>query len=374
MARRRIPEPVNPFRYSSPVGIDDLIDRDDETDALLAAAREGNNSRVVAPRRYGKTSLLRRVIGEAEADGWTGVYVDFFGVLNLGEVAERIERAYSTSLTGAAARWFDGVRRTLRPTLTAGAGPVSASAHLLPTTSSLAERLDLPLRIHRKFGTRVLVVFDEFQEIVAAEGKADAILRAAIQHHGDAASYVFAGSHVGMMTALFTDRRRAFYAQAQPVILGPLPVDACADFISTRFADTGKNVGEALGPLLDMTQGHPQRTVLVAHALWQELESGGTADAATLAAASDRLLANLADEFRSLWTELPNGQRRVLAAIAQQQRPYARQSGASRGGAVRSSLQRLIDRGDLIVDSNARSGHRVVDPLLAGWVREQRLG
>ena len=374
MARGRTPEPVNPFRYSSPVGIDDLIDRDDETDALLAAAREGNNSRVVAPRRYGKTSLLRRVIGEAEADGWTGVYVDFFGVLNLGEVAERIERAYSTSLTGAAARWFDGVRRTLRPTLTAGAGPVSASAQLLPTTSSLAERLDLPLRVHRKFGTRVLVVFDEFQEIVAAEGKADAILRAAIQHHGDAASYVFAGSHVGMMTALFTDRHRAFYAQAQPVVLVPLPADACAEFISTRFADTGKNVGEALGPLLDMTQGHPQRTVLVAHALWQELESGGTADAATLAAASDRLLTNLADEFRSLWTELPNGQRRVLAAVAQQQRPYARQSGGSRGGAVRSSLQRLIDRGDLIVDSDARSGYRVVDPLLAGWVREQRLG
>lgn len=364
---------MNPFRYSSPVGIDDLIDRDGETDQLLATAGEGNNSRVVAPRRYGKTSLLRRVIGEAEADGWTGVYVDFFGVLTLAEVAERIERAYSSSLQGAAARWFDGVRRTLRPTIKAGAGPVSASAHLEPTTSSLAERLDLPLRVHQKFGTRVLVVFDEFQEIVAAEGKADAILRAAIQHHGEAASYVFAGSNVGMMTALFADRRRAFYAQAQPVVLPPLPASACADFINRRFDETGKGVGEALGPLLDLTGGHPQRTVLAAHALWAEVDPGATADAATFATATDRLFADLADEFRSLWAALPGGQRRMLAAIAQQQPPYARTAGGSRGGAVRSSLQRLLDRGDLIADSAATSGYRVVDPLLAGWVREQRL-
>jgi uncharacterized protein len=364
---------VNPFRYSSPVGIDDLIDRDGETDRLLATAREGNNSRVVAPRRYGKTSLLRRVIGEAEADGWTGVYVDFFGVLTLGEVAERIERAYSASLQGAAARWFDGVRRTLRPTIKAGAGPVSATANLDPKTSSLAERLDLPMRIHEKFGKRVLVVFDEFQEIVATEGKADAILRAAIQHHGDAASYVFAGSHVGMMTALFADRRRAFYAQAQPVVLPPLPASDCAEFISRRFTDTSKDIGEALGPLLDLTQGHPQRTVLGAHAVWAMTEADVPADAATFVAASDRLFADLADEFRSLWAELPGGQRRVLAAIAQQEPPYARQAGGSRGGAVRSSLQRLLDRGDLVLEDSARSGYRVVDPLLAGWVREQRL-
>lgn len=363
---------TNPFRYARPVGIDDLIDRDGETDRLLAGAQEGNNSRVVAPRRFGKTSLLRRVIGEAEAAGWTGVYVDFFGVLSLAEVADRIERAYTRSLTGSAARWFDGIRRTLRPTVRAGAGPVSASAQLEPVSTSLAERLDLPLRIHEKWGTRVLVVFDEFQEVVAADGKADAVLRASIQHHSGAASYIFAGSQVGMMTSLFSDRRRAFYAQAQPVVLPPLPPQACASFVTTRFEETGKEIGEALGPLLDLTQGHPQRTVLVAHAVWSLVGQGATADAATLSMAKDRLLDDLADEFRTVWTDLPTGQRRVLSTVAEQQRPYARSSSGSRGGAVRSSLRRLVDRGDLIADPTMPSGYRVVDPLLGVWLREDR--
>src|SRR5689334_21318416 len=108
---------VNPFRYAHPVDIDDLVDRDDETELLLATATESNSSRLVAPRRYGKTSLLRRVLGEAAAEGWTGVYVDFYGVLTLGDVAERVERAYAQALTGRAARWFDGVRAAFAPTV-----------------------------------------------------------------------------------------------------------------------------------------------------------------------------------------------------------------------------------------------------------------
>jgi AAA+ ATPase superfamily predicted ATPase len=75
---------MNPFRYSSPVGGEDLIDRDREAEELLAGAAEGNNSRLVAPRRYGKTSLLRRVLADGDRAGWLGVYVDFFGVVGGG--------------------------------------------------------------------------------------------------------------------------------------------------------------------------------------------------------------------------------------------------------------------------------------------------
>jgi hypothetical protein len=44
------------FRHSWPAGIDDLTDRDQGTAELLAAAEAGNNSRVQAPRRFGKRS------------------------------------------------------------------------------------------------------------------------------------------------------------------------------------------------------------------------------------------------------------------------------------------------------------------------------
>ena len=66
---------INPFRYSGPVAADDLIDRDAEAAQLLATAWEGNNSRVVAPRRFGKTSLLRPTVHARVPGGAVGAEV-----------------------------------------------------------------------------------------------------------------------------------------------------------------------------------------------------------------------------------------------------------------------------------------------------------
>lgn len=212
------------FRYSEPVPVDELIDRDTEAALLLRRASEGNNSRLVAPRRFGKTSLLRRALHDAEREGWAAVYVDFFGVLTLTDIAQRIERAYSEQLPGRLASWFSGVRRMLRPTVRAGGGPVPGAVEVTVDAQAeppLLERLALPRRLHERHGQRTLVVFDEFQDVLDAQERADAIIRSEIQHHGDAASYVFSGSHLGMMRELFADRRRAFYGQAGAIELPP---------------------------------------------------------------------------------------------------------------------------------------------------------
>lgn len=377
MTPARLAPERNPFRHSGPVGIDDLIDRDQETDELLEAAEAGNNSRVQAPRRFGKTSLLHRVLGEAGAAQWATVYVDFFGVVTLADVAERIERAYAASLTGPMRRWFEGVARTLRPSVRAGAGGVRAEVTLDPAGTPLLERLELPRRVFDRWGSRVLVVFDEFPEVLTAQANADAVIRSVIQHHGDAASYIFAGSHVGMMTELFTDRQRAFYAQARPLLLPPLAADDITDYLEARFATSGKKPGAALGPLLDATAGHPQRTMLLAHAVWAGTPAGGNADEQTAEDARRQVLGELTDEFRALWTGLPATHRKLLTLLADgQTRPFARAGDGSarrRGGATTSALSALTARGDIVEDPSAVSRYRVVDPMLASWLRAGRL-
>ena len=152
------------------------------------------------------------------------------------------------------------------------------------------------------------------------------------------------------MTALFGDRRRAFYAQARPVPLPPLAPEDCADFIQARFADTGKDVGTALAPLLALSAGHPQRTILMAHAVWEQTGTELRTRRRS-AVARDLVLADLDDEFRAFWWGLPGGQRRVLVAVARGERPYSSTSvGGSRGGAVRAALGALVERAELEVD------------------------
>jgi uncharacterized protein len=338
---------------------------------------------LVAPRRYGKTSLLQRLLRDAEGEGWSTVYVDFFGVLTAADVAERIERAYAGQLRGRMATWFEGVRRALRPTLRAGGGPLPAGVDVTldaQAEAPLLDRLALPRRIHERTGKRTLVVFDEFQDVLAARDRLDATIRSEVQHHGDAASYVFAGSHVGMMRELFADRRRAFYGQAAPLELPPLAAEDVAPFVAGRFAASGRDIGSALGPLLTAAAGHPQRTMLLAHVLWHLTPPGGQADEETWTAAWDRVLAvEVRDELRAIWTALGIGQRRALVAIAVGDGPLygrdaERRRGGSRGGALQSAVRALADRGEVTEDRGAVTGYRVIDPLLAAWVRDGRGG
>ena len=365
---------VNPFRYSGPVPVADLVDRDAERQAIIDLAWSGNNARLAAPRRYGKTSLLRAVLARADADGWTCVYVDFFGVLQLADIAQRIETAYSEQLTGRLSQWFAGLRRTLHPVARLGGGPVPASLEVTGAADGdpLVERLNLPRRLHERDGRRVLVAFDEFQDVLAA-GNTDAVIRSQIQHHSDAASYIFAGSHVGMMEQLFADKRRAFYAQAKPIALPPLDPLDLGEFITDRFATTNKDIGAALGPLLDTAAGHPQRAMLLAHTVWEATPIDQTADEQRWAAALTQVLTDTVEEAKTIWTRLSATERQVLTSIAEDQGGlYSKASRNPRGGSTTAALQSLVAESEVVSDHTSRTGYRVVDPLLAEWLRAGR--
>lgn len=373
----------NPFIFSEPVAPGDLLDRDPEAALLVERAASGHNSRLVAPRRYGKTSLLRRALVDADARKLVGVYVNFFGVLTPADVAARIESAYAEQLPRRLSRWFEGIRRTLRTSVRAGGGPLPVSVELTAGQSGergLLDWLALPRQLHAAKGVRTLIVFDEFQDVLLAGERIDAVMRSEIERHGQAASYVFAGSHVGMMRELFASKRRAFYGQAGAIQLAPLSPQDVAEHVGERFARADRDIGEALGPLLDFCEGHPQRTMMLAHFVFELVGRGARADAATFTQALDHVLnVEAGDELRTLWSGLTSGQRRALTAVAENSGAlygHAVQArvGGTRGGSMTSALRGLIDTGEVIADQTRKTGHRVVDPLLAYWVRAGRPG
>jgi hypothetical protein len=242
----------------------------------------------------------------------------------------------------------------------------------------LLDWLALPRQLHAAKGVRAMIVFDEFQDVMLAGARIDAVIRSEIEHHGEAASYVFAGSHVGMMRELFASKRRAFYGQAGAVELAPLSPADVAEYIGERFERGGRDIGKALGPLLDFCEGHPQRTMLLAHFVYEHTRVGEPADAATFTTALDQILrVESGDELRAVWSALAPGQRRVLTAIAEDSGPLygaavqARVGGA-RGGSVTSAARSLVDAGEVTEDPTRTTGYRIIDPLLGYWVRAGR--
>jgi hypothetical protein len=362
---------INPFQITKPVEPGEIIDRDDETRRIVDLAFEGNNARLIAPRRYGKTSLVRRVQAELDKVGWITVYVDLLGILSAEDFTARIERAYTRQLTGAVSRWWVGIRRSLKPSATAGGGalPASVSVDLSgQAEQALIERLDLPTKVYGKTGKRVHVVFDEFQELDRLTQKnVDQILRSVIQHHGDTASYVFAGSELHMMEMMFADSQRAFYGQTQKIELAPLADAALSDYIVRRFDDTNKSVSaEVLDTLLGLVRGHPQRAMAAAHALWRCTENEAGIDDWEEARAN--LMENVDDELRALWMDRGLAEREALVLVASGRAPYSRASGKARGGSRVKAVEDLKAKG--VIAGEGQDTY-IVDPLFGDWIRNQ---
>ena len=367
---------VNPFVYSRPVAPEDVIDRDEETRALLRAAVGGHFVRLYAPRRYGKTSLLRRVLRDGEREeGLVPVLVDLYGVVSIADVTVRFERAYSKHLKGAVRRRVEEFLQRTGLGLSLGAFGISATLQLDPRVDplpALHALLDLPLRLEEGGGFRALIALDEFQD-VARIPALDALLRSHVQYHGDVASYVFAGSEPGLMRQLFEDPDRPLYGSAVPLRLGRLRDDDVAAHVADRFRETGRGVGEALNPLLRAAQGHPQRTMLLAHRLWEEVDAGDEATLDDWRAAYGRALAELQPELDARWRGLDTTEQKTIrAVIAGEGSPY-RNTVLQRLDLTKAAAQKALARLAATAEVESVDGKQaVVDPLFAQWI--ERLG
>src|ERR671937_558583 len=208
---------VNPFIYSHPVGPEDVIDRDGETNELLRNVVGGHFVRMFAPRKYGKTSLLKRALRDGEEhEGLVPILVDLYRVSSVADVTIRFERAYSRQLKGAIRSRIEEFLQKTGIGLSLGAYGISAKLQLdqrvdpLPALHAL---LDLPLRLEESGGYRAFVAFDEFQDVEKISGL-DGLVRSHIQHQSHVASYVFAGSEPALMRQLFEHRDRPLYGSA----------------------------------------------------------------------------------------------------------------------------------------------------------------
>ncbi|MFL5951173.1 MAG: AAA family ATPase [Gaiellaceae bacterium] len=363
---------VNPFVYSHPVAPDDVIDRDGETRELLAAAVGGHYVRLYGPRKYGKTSLLRRALLEGEREeGLTPVLVDLYGVLSVADVAIRFERAYAKQLKGKTRARIEEFLQSTGLGLSLGALGISARLQLEPRADplpALHALLDLPLRLEAGGGFRALIVLDEFQDIAKVR-ELDALIRSHIQFQGEVASFVFAGSEPGLMRELFEDGERPLYGQAVPMRLGRLADADIAGYIIGRFRETERSVGEALNPLLDAAKGHPQRAMLLAHRLWAAVERGGTATLADWATAHAAALAELQPEFDAHWRRLStNAQKALRAVVVGNGSPFQRRVLEQldlHKSTARAALQALVANATIEQDAET---YALIDPLFAEWI------
>jgi uncharacterized protein len=302
--------------------------------------------------------------------------VDFSRAADLTDVARRLAAAYAHLDPPWVRAHLSGLLSRLGVTLGA-TGPAVSLALRPPSPDAQAAEtvlhrlLDLPQALWESDRMPTLVVFDEFQDLLVARKDLDGLLRSRIQYHGDAAAYVYAGSEPSMMRELFDTRERPLFGQADPLTLGPLPLEESLADLAARFAAEGLDPGEALPELAAFGAGHPQRTMLLAYLLADRLGQGRAGTPELAAEVVDDALERTQPAYQALWGQLGRSDRVLLAAVADGIPPTSRALAAEHRVGRRTldaAATRLADHGHVI---RRPRDTRLTDPLLGEWLRRR---
>lgn len=357
---------ISPFPFQGPLEPGDLQGRDELVSELLQRITARNVTALLGPRRYGKTSVLRRVAAELAEMGV--VWVDLYEVSSMADIAARFDQGLAYVRDHLLSRATRKIAATLSLNLGVLRVDLRGPARDRPDPEIAFAAL-LEVLVKAALSRPTLLVIDEFSYISRFPAAAGA-LRTALQHHYRQMGIVFAGSQPSMMRALFTSRSEPFYGQAELVDIGPLDLAAWEGIVTDGFMATGRQAGPLAGLIYKFTGGHPMRSMQAANACWQLVDPGKTASSDIWADALEELRRSEDEPLERIFSGFSDSEKAVLRAVAISGSVYgaeARLLGVA-GGAAANARQRLIDSGDLV---KVKTTVKVTDPMMADWLRRR---
>jgi uncharacterized protein len=376
------------FPTDSPIPAGALIGRQEDVRELATRLEAGTHLIVAGPRRTGKTSVCEAALGRLQRRRVYTAKVDLFRVSDAAELAEAVAAAVIANRSAA--------HRLVRRARSAGRAALSAAQAQavvkmvgelgegveIALTPGLAARdperaldlaLELPEQVARTDGRRIVLFFDEFQEVASARkpyGDPDALTNRmrAIFQRSTAVSYLFAGSIEHVMRDLFAPSRRAFSGFGSFYALRPIAADEWKRGLATRFESDACEVSEpALARIVELGGNHPRATMRVAQQTHLASVEVGTLQIGLdlVQVGFDRALEGDRPTMEQIVERIrllhKHGLLVVRTVAAEDPLPRRIQPG------VRDRVLKLLrDAG--IVEHESRGRWRVIDPLLRHYL------
>jgi uncharacterized protein len=374
----------NPFEYGGVVTGGAFCNRKTEQADLMRAIRNREKLFVFSERRFGKTSLIQAVLAGLPQRSTVSAYVDLWPTDGEATFVAALAKAITHSMSSSVEKLLETGRKLfshLSPSVTVndeGKPEVSFALAKHHAGPALDEVLETPAKLARKHGRNVVIVLDEFQQILEyGNERVEKKLRSVIQNHRDVA-YLFLGSRKHLIQKMFMDRSRPLYRAGGHYPLGPIAEEHWRPFISERFAAARKKISRGLvHSICEQTQGHPFYTQHLCHAVWELCEPGTEVTEQTVSEALKLLLQRENYAYSTLWESLAINQRKLLKGIAGHEdpvKPFAGHFVESAGLGSPSNAQRAVDsllERDVIDRDNG--SFLITDRFFRLWVQEVQL-
>ena len=357
----------SPFPYQGPLAPPQVSGRDELIADLAERLMDHRLTALLGPRRFGKTSVLRRVTADLAAVGPDTIWIDLYELNSMADLAVAVDRALH-GVTGKVRKVLSSTAVGLSVQLGVVGLELSRAARDRPDpVVALRSLLHVLVRTAEKHP--LIVVLDEFSGIANVTGAAG-LLRTELQHHYQDIGIVFAGSQPSTMRSLFGDQAQPFFSQADLIEIGPLEDAALTDIVERGFEETGRDPGVVAERVVRFSRGHPQRAMQMADAAWRLTPSGGEADDETWSDALDAVRTSVDSGSERLYELIPTGQQKTLRAVVTGGSIYGAVADVLdlSPGTARSAVDALLGNGYL-----ARRNDKliVVDPLFADWIRRR---
>lgn len=348
---------MNPFSYGTVVKEPYFFNRDEERRRIVSTLAGGNNLVLIAPRRFGKTSLVLNAAEKLEEMGFTCIYFDFMPIFS----KESFIEGYAKTIMAKQGSIEKGIKsfvqfvKGLRPKLTFDtAGKPEFSIDVIERIIDermLGEIIDLPERLaspRKKF----VVIIDEFQEIIKLNGENfENLFRSKIQHHKNV-SYLFLGSKTHLINDMFSNKQRAFYNSGMLMKIGPLPLEESVNFLIERFAASRIKINRETALFIIERAGNiPYYIQLLSAEIWQSvIEAKKEVNQVIAEECAGKIVDLKKDFYMELFGRQSKYQKKLLKALTSHgenifSAEYAKKYRLSTASSTQKAIASLIEEG-----------------------------
>ena len=360
----------NPFSYSEFVTGEAFCNRKKELEDLIYYARNSQNVLLYSHRRMGKTSLLHEVIHRLKKmrPRINSVYIDLYGTLDENDFINSI----LTSLTQIESKLERILKSLPGLKVTGSFDPVTG----LPTLSASIQSRETPqylekaLQVLRSYSEKqkLLVVFDEFQEIAKYSGQGfEKRLRKVIQGHRNI-SYIFSGSQKHLLIQMFDSAKHAFYKMARSYPLQTIEMRHFIGWAKRLF--NKKNIAlkeEIIVKIVELCDYQPMYVQQFLFDLWRS----DSIDLTVLEDIEKLVISSQKNQFIVLWDLLTLNQKRALRLIAESgskgiyTAELLQQAGFNSGSVLQRALSALTKKEILTKNGT----YQFQDAMLEKWIQ-----
>jgi hypothetical protein len=375
----------NPFQYGGIVEGPAFCNRKKELADIGAAVESSEKLFLYSERRLGKTSLVHTALRQLPKGRYSSAYIDLWPTDGEPSFVATTARAITESTSSTAGQLLEVAKQLfsrLTPSVTAdaeGKPKVTFGFSMTgPPGPEIEEVLAAPAKIAEQGKRKVVIVFDEIQQMLEYESDlVERRLRSIIQTHRDV-SYIFLGSRKHLIQKMFLDRSRPLYRAAGHYPLGSIGTEHWLPFISRKFREGEKVIAEdAIKGICRLTEGHPFYTQHLCHALWELCEPGEAVTNSLIEAAMKVLLDRESYAYTALWESLALNQKRLLKGLASEPagvKPFAgafvRRHGLGSPSNSQRAVESLLNR-DLIDRDNG--SFLISDRFFRIWIGHRQL-